>query len=308
MRAGAMGVDVQRTLGAVHLLIGLTDRARAALAVGCRCGDVEGVAGVAVAGQFGVDVRAALKRVLVLLKHHDARALAHDEAAAALVEGQGCRIGIRGLGQRLTVGEAAHRQRIDGGLAAARDDRVGIAVMDRAIGLADGVGGSGAGRHHRKARALAAKANGDVARSDVGNHHRHEQRRNAGGTALEELVALREDRADAADAAAHIHAQALGIHLALDAAVGNCLNGRRHGVLGEEIHAPRVAAGDSVLLGIKFLDLCCHGNLGVGRIKARNLADTAPAVFQALEDRLNITADGRDRAHAGNDNSVHSTS
>src|SRR3546814_9040672 len=56
-----------------------------AVAVIRRGGDVVGVAGQAVAGHLGVDRGAASLRVLVLLEHDDAGALAHHEAVADFV-------------------------------------------------------------------------------------------------------------------------------------------------------------------------------------------------------------------------------
>ena len=56
-------------------------------------------------------------------------------------------------------------ERVDGGLRAAGDDGVGIAVANGAERLADGVGAGGAGRHHGQAGALAVVADGDVARA-----------------------------------------------------------------------------------------------------------------------------------------------
>ena len=58
-------------------------------ASGMRRGDVIGVAGVAVAHDLGIDLRAARLGVLIFLQHEDARALAHDKALPARVEGQG---------------------------------------------------------------------------------------------------------------------------------------------------------------------------------------------------------------------------
>ena len=61
--------------------------AEAAVAVRGRRGDVVGVARQAVADDLGVDLGAALLGVLVFLEHHDAGALAHDEAVAVPVPG-----------------------------------------------------------------------------------------------------------------------------------------------------------------------------------------------------------------------------
>ena len=71
--AGALDRRLHRSVGAV-----------AALVWG---GDVVGVARHAVADHLGVDAGAARARVLQLLEHHGAGALAHDEAVAVAIEG-----------------------------------------------------------------------------------------------------------------------------------------------------------------------------------------------------------------------------
>ena len=133
-----MGVDVEEPFGAASLFIRQADGARAALGLRVGRGDVVGVAGVAIAAHFRVDVRAARNGVVVVFQHDDGRALAKHEAGAPPVKGQGAALGVRGLGQRLTVGKAADGQRVDGGFAAAGEDGVGIAVADGVEGLADG--------------------------------------------------------------------------------------------------------------------------------------------------------------------------
>ena len=88
---GAMGVDVvdvvtdEARLVREHVLHG----AGGAFALFVRHGDVEGVAGGAIAGEFGEDVRAAREGVLFGFEHEHARAFADDEPIAGEVEGAG---------------------------------------------------------------------------------------------------------------------------------------------------------------------------------------------------------------------------
>src|SRR5690606_21491874 len=95
---------------------GVADRvahaARRALAALAGRGHVEGVAAHAEADQLAIDARAARLRLLVVLEHQDAGAVAHDEAVALAVPG------TRGLfrlvvagGQGLHRAEAAERGR-----------------------------------------------------------------------------------------------------------------------------------------------------------------------------------------------------
>ena len=68
--------------------------AKRAVAVLGRRGDVERVAGEAVADEFGVDAGAAPLGVLVLFEHDGAGALAHHEAVAIAVIGPRRRSGV----------------------------------------------------------------------------------------------------------------------------------------------------------------------------------------------------------------------
>ena len=75
-----------------------------------RSGDVVGVAGVAVAHNLGVDLGPSGLGVLILLQDQDARAFAHDKAAAALVEWGAGLFRVFAGGQRLAVGKACNGQ------------------------------------------------------------------------------------------------------------------------------------------------------------------------------------------------------
>ena len=88
-----------------------------------------GISRQAITRHLGVDSRAALPCVLVLLEDNDPRALSHHEAVAILV------IGTRGFlrrvvesgGQRARRAEARHADATDRRLRAARNHDVGIA-------------------------------------------------------------------------------------------------------------------------------------------------------------------------------------
>ena len=117
--------------------------------------------------------------------------------------------------------------------------------------------------------ALRAIADGDVARGDVADHHGDEQGRNAAGAAVEEFFALGHEGVHAANAAAHVDAEAFRGDGADDAAVVHGLLRGGHGVLREQIHAPRIAAGDAKGLGhrrdIKGHGVIPHGVDGEGQ-------------------------------------------
>ena len=115
-----------------------------------------GVAGQAVADEFGVDSRAARLRVLEFLEHDAARALAHDEAVAVAI------VGARGLlrpvveagRQRPAGAEAGERQAVDRRFGAARHHHIGVAERDQPPGVADRVRAGRAGGDHRMVGAL----------------------------------------------------------------------------------------------------------------------------------------------------------
>ena len=134
--------------------------ARCALALGRGRGDVVRVRARAVAHHLGVDVRAALLRVLVLLEDEDARALARDEAVAVLVERP-----ARLLRRVVPLGERASSPQKppmpsgrDGRLAAAGDHHVREAALDVERRVADRVVAGRAGGHGRVVRALQRRS------------------------------------------------------------------------------------------------------------------------------------------------------
>ena len=149
-------------------------------------------------------VGAARDGVLPLLEDEHAGTLAHDKAVAIGVEraARGGRIGVGG--ERAAARKAGDGLGDDGGLGAAGEDRVGVAVLDRAEGLADRVGGGGARGHDGQRGAERLVADGDVAGRHVGDHHRDHERggatRATGGDGVDVVHA----GAQAARAGAHV--------------------------------------------------------------------------------------------------------
>src|SRR3546814_15811152 len=96
--------------------------------------------------QLAVDPGAARDRLVVVLEHEDAGAVAHDEAVAVAVPGARglLRLVVAG-GQRLHRAEAAERGRRGRVLGATGDHGVGVAVLDHAHRQPDVVRGGGAG-------------------------------------------------------------------------------------------------------------------------------------------------------------------
>src|SRR3546814_11163902 len=112
----------------------------------CSSDLVDAVGGHAVAGQLGVDARAARLGVFVFLQHQHAAAAGDDEAVASGV------VGTRGAFGRVVVvgGQRAHRVDLRGPapvqfLAAAGEHHVLAAVAVTVAPRADAVGDGGPG-------------------------------------------------------------------------------------------------------------------------------------------------------------------
>ena len=141
---------------------------------------VVAVRGRAVAGDLGVDLRAARLGVLELFEHQHAGAAGDDEAVAVLV------VGARGLVGRLVVarrhrahGVEQHRQRPVELLAAAGEDHVLLAPLDHLGGIADAMVRGRAGRRDRIVHALDLEPGGERRRGGRRHRLRHRERADA---------------------------------------------------------------------------------------------------------------------------------
>src|SRR5665213_4515677 len=235
-----MGVDVvdvgRDEAGAAD---GRFHGAVAAVAVIGRGGDVEGVAGEAVADHLGVDLRPALPRVFQLLQHQDAGALAHHEAVAVPVIGPGCAGGIvvevgghGPAGDEPGDADLAHRR-----LRPAGDHHVGVAPLDEPHGVAHGVGAGGAGGDHRMVGTLEVVAYGNLSRGEVDQGRGNEERADPPGTFLVQFYGGVGDGRKSADPRADIDPGTAAIRLVLrrPAGIAHRLVGGGHGVEDEII-------------------------------------------------------------------------
>ena len=239
------------------------------------------IAGRAVAADFGINVSAAGFGVFVFLQNQRRRTLAQHETAASAVEGQRSRVGVRGGGQSLHIDEARQTARADCRFRTAGDDRIGIAVTDGTQCLTDGVGAGGTGRHCRHGCCFTAEANGDLACRHVWDHHGHKQRRHAARALLTEFRQLTFDGFDAADAGAEVHAEALPLHAAHDAALLHSLCGRRNGILGIAV-GTQLLGFIHILAHIEVFHLCRQFCFEIACIEAADLGDAVNALLQIL--------------------------
>ena len=194
-RRGAVGVDV---VDVGRLPAGVAqrepDRARRALARGR--GDVVGVGGGGVAGQPAEDRRAAPSRHRLGLEQQHARALAEDEAVAALVE----RARDAERGGRPHAVEAGARERRHPGVGTAHEAGVGVAVAHEPVARADRVRAGRARRDGAVALALEAELHRQHAGGGVGHEQRDRERRERPGAALQQRAVLVLDRPEPAEA------------------------------------------------------------------------------------------------------------
>ena len=120
-------------------------------------GHVECVRAHAVADHFSQYLCAARLGKLQLFQDQDARAFADHKSVAVLIQRPAgvLRIVVAGR-KRLHRGKATDAHRRNGRFGAARDHRIGIAALDDAEGVADGVRAGGAGGRSRFVRPARA--------------------------------------------------------------------------------------------------------------------------------------------------------
>ena len=184
-----MSVDVE-ALGRLNVALSHRQRYRTgnagSLGIGAR--DVIGIIGVAVAHDLGINVRTTRLRMLHALENQHAGALAHHKAVAVCIERTASRRRVRISGESTAGCKARNGIGDDGGLGAAGENRIGIAMLDGAECLAHGMGRGRAGGHHGQGRALCLVADCDIARSHIGDHHRDHIGRCAAGSPIGDRV------------------------------------------------------------------------------------------------------------------------
>ena len=303
---GAVGIDVE-TLGRPDVALGHRQRYRAGNAgsLGIRARDVIGIIGVAVAHDLGINVRTARLCMLHALEYEHAGTLAHHKAVAVCIERATSRRGI-GVGGQCAAGRKARNGIGDNcSLGAAREDRVGIAVLDGAERLADRMGRGCARGHHGQGRALCLVADCDIARCHVGDHHRDHIGRCAAGPTFGNRMDVVDERRHAAHARAHVDAQALAIDGAFDikARIVHGFVRSRHRKLNAGVQMLGVTLA-KVLVAVKALDLGCHLDGKRIGIEVRDRADAARAGAHGRPGGKRGVAERRYGTDAGDCNSL----
>ena len=262
------------------------------------------VAGSAIADHLGVDPGSPGLGVLQFLQKQHASALAHDKAAALPVKGDGGPVGVLRLGQGLHRGEAADGHGRDGGLGAAAEHDLGVAVPNVVEGVAHGVGAPGAGGDGAGAHGPEPGVNGHLTCRHVADGGGDIE----GGDPVEALfqtpAVLRLGDGLSADAAGEDHAAAIGVCLLHgEPGVRQGLPCRRHSELGEAAHALGFLTAQQGLR-VEALYLCRQLYfLGSGIVMGDG-ADAAHAVFHGLPALTRRQADGGHSPQTGDDNSA----
>ena len=190
--------------------------------------------------------------VFVFLKEDNARTLSDNETRAVLIERQRGIFRVFSLGEGLAVGKSANRNGVDARLRATRNDGIGIAVLDGAIGLADAVCARSASRHDGHARTLGIVAYGHAARSHVANHGGNHQGRNPPCAFFLIFDDTVHNSVEAADARSDVNAQAFWTQVHVLIVLHGLISGGQS-VNRETVVAFHEALVDATSLGIEVL-------------------------------------------------------
>ena len=250
------------------------------------------------------DVCAAGPGELEFFEDEDAGALADHEAVAVFVEGAA---GVGGVvvagGERLHGGEPADAHGGDGGLGAARDHGVGVAPLDDAEGVADGVRGGGAGGRGGLVGAARAEADGDMAGCEVDDGAGNEERRNLARASGEHGRVFALDDVEAADARADMNADAVVVGLVdLQAGVVHRLLRRGDGEVDKAAHFAGLFLVDEEER-VEILHFGGEAHRMAGEIEGFDLGHAAAAGKQALPHFADGPANSTDEAQSGDDDS-----
>src|SRR3974377_70664 len=196
-----MGIHVADLLGLdASVAHGIAHHPEATFAIFRRLSDVIGVGAHTIARYFRDDAGAAFFRVLEFFQDKDARTLTDDEAVAVLVPRAAGVFGIVVAGGKGTHGPAAERG--DGSFGAAGYHHVGVAILDDASSVADGMGAGSASGTGSFVGALGVVPDAYMPGGQVHNRRGNKERRNLARAAVEQVGVLALDDVKSADSRA----------------------------------------------------------------------------------------------------------
>ncbi len=302
-----MGVDIinlgRADLGGVQ---GHLHAAAGTFSARCRSGQMVGIGGQAVTTNLAIDFGPSFYRGLIFLKDNDSGPLGHDEAVAILIEGAAGsgRVTVAG-GQGLHDVETTDGQRRDGRFGSTGDHSVGVAALDHAESVANGVGSGRTGGDRRNIWPFGTKTDGYLPGSQVDDQHRDEEGRYLLIPAIEHGLMVFLDRRQPTEPGPDQNSDSLRVVLGnLETRIGHGHFSRSHGVLDEQVHLFDFFFSDE-LFGVEILDL--SGNLGrqIRGIKPGNAINARLALQQCSPVFLNAGTQGGHHTETSYNDSTH---
>ena len=166
-----------------------------------RRSNMVGISAHAHAGQLAVDACPACRGVLERFQHQNTGTLAQHEAITILVPwSAGSFWRIIALGKRLDGTKSADTREANGRFRTTRDHNVGVAIFNKARGIADAMRRGSTCRYHRYVWTLEAVENGYHPCDHVHDRTRHKKWRNPPRTFRNHFANIFLDHRQATDA------------------------------------------------------------------------------------------------------------
>ena len=289
--------------------------AEPAVAIFAGGSDVIGIPRQPVSQHFGVDLRAARLRVLVVLQHHHACAFAHHEAVAV------CVIGARRFGriigplgrQRLAGVEPGDADLADRAFRATCNHHIGVAPLDQPRRIANGMCAGRTGGHNGMVRPLEPETNRHLTGNQVDQGPRYEKGRYPlGPLLLDQHCGLRNRRQSADTRSQHdpCCAAVLFRHR-FPAGIAHRLNRRRHSIQDKVIYLAAVLRLHPVIRAEGAIGPVTHRNLAgilrhnVRRIEPRDRPRAGLTRNQAFPGLLDSAGKRSDHAQTRDNHPTH---
>ena len=251
-------------------------------------------------------ISAPRARVLEFFEDHRTAAVGGDESITIAIP-RSRRLGgtVVALRKRLGLREATDAESRRRHFAAACDDDVSVAVLDRPEAETDRVGRGGARRDDPEIRPLETVADRQVPRNHVDDRGRNEKRRDlARSVGRQEGVVLGFDGRESTDTRAGDDPATLDIMLAeVDPGMGHGLDARRHAVVHELVHATGFFRRDVVTDREAAHGTADTGGEGAG-VEAGDETNAALATQHRIPCTRDGAADRRDDSKTGDDDST----
>ena len=306
-RRGSVSIDVidfgRGNLGMLH---GNLHAAAGSFALGARRGHVIGIGGGAIADKLAINTGPTLLGVFEFFKDNDACAFAHDEPIAILVEGTGGLLWLVVPGAECThAGESSHTERCDGGLGSTGNEGVGIAKLDDAPSLTNGIIGRGACGDDRHVRTAEPVLHGDQSASHIADDHRDGEGRELGWSLLDESARFVLQTLESPNTASHDDPEAFLIGLLkIEPRVIQRKLGAGHGKLGKPVGTAGILGSVEPLRWLEAPDLTGDQAVKADRVERVISGDTRAAFGKVFPEGFKIVSDGTDDSDTGNDNSA----